>query len=85
MKLVQWDDDNVPPVNTLPNGDGVVADCRYWWNLEVGDQIQYHTEIGTSCYFVIDKQPATPDSGLGEGVYHVVIRTPSLIEGVIFT
>lgn len=85
MKLVHWDDDCVPGVIPLPNGDGLVADCAWFYNLQVGDQIQYHTEIGTSCYFVIDKQPATPDSGLGEGVYHVVIRTPSLIEGVIFT
>lgn len=74
MKLIEWDDDLVPPINVLPNGDGVVADCKYWWNLDVGDQIQYLTELGTSCYFVIDKQPATTDSNLGEGVYNVVIR-----------
>jgi hypothetical protein len=74
MKLVIWDDDCVPPVNRLPNGDGLVADCRYWWNLEIGDMVQYRTEVGTSCYFVIDKQPTTTDSSLGEGVFNVVLR-----------
>lgn len=87
MKIIEWDDDCVPPISVLPNGDGMVADCKYWFNLEVGDQIQYQTEIGTSCYFVIDKQPTTTDNNLGEGVYNVIVRAASIdeqIEGIVF-
>lgn len=73
MKIVQWTDDDVPPVNTLPNGDGIVADCKFWWNLEQGDLIQYITEVGTSCYLVIDIQPATT-SDLGDGVVNCILR-----------
>lgn len=84
MKLVQWDDNSVPPVQVLENGDTMVVDCKYWYDLEIGDQIQYLTEIGTSCYFVVDKQPNMPGEGFGEGVYNVTIRAASLIEGVIW-
>lgn len=85
MKIVIWDDNIVPPVQVLPNDDMLVVDCKYWFDLEVGDQIQYQTEIGTSCYFVIDKQPSLGSGlGFGEGVYNVIIRAASLIEGVIW-
>lgn len=74
MKIVEWDDDNVPPVEVLADGDGIVADCKYWDNLEVGDLIYYITEVGTSVYHVIDREPFCTDGSLGEGVYHVRLR-----------
>jgi len=84
MKIIEWDDDSVPPVQSMDNGDLIVVDCRYWYNLEVGDQIQYRNEDRTECYFVTDKQPNMPGNGFGEGVFNVTIREASLIEGVIW-
>jgi hypothetical protein len=74
MKIVQIDDSDCPPVDVLPNGDGTFVDCKYWLNLDVGDQVQYLSEVGTSCYFVVDKQPTTTDGGFTEGVYQIVLR-----------
>jgi hypothetical protein len=78
MKLVIWDDDDVPAVEVLPTGDGMVADSKYFYNLEIGDQVQYRSEEGTSCYFVVDKQPFEPVCELSRDLFHVTIQKASL-------
>lgn len=57
MQSVTWDDDNVPPVIALPNGDTQFFDYPGLYAFEIGDQIQYVTEVGVSCYRVVDVQP----------------------------
>lgn len=57
MQIVTWDDDNVPPCIALSNGDTQVFDYPGLYAFKVGDQIQYLTEIGVSCYRVMDVQP----------------------------
>lgn len=57
MKTVYWDDDNIPPIIVLPDERVQVFDYPYWDGFEVGDQIVYMTEIGPSCYRVVDVQP----------------------------
>lgn len=61
MKIVDWDDDNIPDVIDIDDGNVVIEDCKYWFNLEVGDQIHYRNEINTNCYFVVDVTPADSD------------------------
>jgi len=56
MQSVTWDDDCVPPLIALRNGDTQFFDRPYWNCFQVGDQIIYMTEIGPSVYRVIDVQ-----------------------------
>jgi hypothetical protein len=75
MKIVEWNDDTIPEdVDPISDDYLKVVDCRWWFDLEVGDQIQYTSELGTECYFVVDRQPTTTDGNLGEGVYNVIIK-----------
>lgn len=57
MQNVFWDDDNVPPLIVMPDETVQVFDYPQWYGFEIGDRITYLTEIGPSCYQVIDVQP----------------------------
>lgn len=60
MKIVTWTRDNVPDdLELTEDGDWAFVDHRIWFNLEIGDQIQYvsFTGNGTRCYFVTDVCP----------------------------
>ena len=66
MKLVHWDDDLVPPVERVRISDGniLIKDNKFLWNLQVGDQIQYRTELNTECYFVTGVEPDGENLGM---------------------
>lgn len=57
MQTVDWDDDNIPPVIALTNGDTQLFDYPGLYAFQIGDQIRYFTEIGVWCYRVVDVQP----------------------------
>lgn len=57
MRLHIWTDDDLPPVHILEDETIQVFDYPSLIGLEVGDQIQYLTDAGTSVYFVVDVQP----------------------------
>lgn len=60
MKIVIWTRDNFPDDLELDDeGNWMFEDRPAWWNLEVGDQIQFVSFIGegTRCYFVTDVWP----------------------------
>jgi len=64
MKLVVWTDGDDPWDGFIDEyGDIVFHDSPQCWNLEIGDQIQYHTELGVSCYIVADVEPQSPFDG----------------------
>jgi hypothetical protein len=55
MRLHIWDDDNPPTVHMDVFGDYIqLYDFPHWVGYEIGDQIQYVTELGTEVYFVMD-------------------------------
>lgn len=56
MRLHIWTDDEMPPVIVIDDECVQVIDYPFWKAYEIGDQIQYQTEVGTSVYFVIDVQ-----------------------------
>lgn len=74
MKFIEMDDEIAPRICDTPDGNMYFIDCQFWFNLEVGDMIQYRTVLGTSCYRVIDKQPAMANNGMTEGVYKIIFK-----------
>lgn len=57
MKIVTWTHDSVPPdLEVDDNGDWMFEDHKFWYNLQIGDQIQYVSYVGqgTRCFIVID-------------------------------
>jgi hypothetical protein len=74
MKLVVWTDSDDPWDGFIDEyGDIVFHDSPGAWNLEIGDQIQYHTELGVTCYIVVDVVPQSPFDGL-----NVLVKVRSL-------
>lgn len=58
MQTIDWDDDNVPPLISAMADDQVqFLDYPGLHAFQVGDQIRYFTEVGVSCYRVVDVQP----------------------------
>jgi hypothetical protein len=74
MRLHIWDDDNTPPVIVLDDDYVQILDYPFWVGYEVGDQIQYMTEVGTNVYFVTDVQPELDIGGLGTEMRRVTVR-----------
>lgn len=54
MKVVKWDDDTVPYVETDDNGDILVEDSRMLFNLQDQDLVIYQTEVGSTLYQVVN-------------------------------
>jgi hypothetical protein len=60
MKIVTWTRDSAPELDIDDNGDYIFEDRAIWYNLRVGDLIQYRSlqqGIGTRCYLVTDVCP----------------------------
>lgn len=57
MQSVDWDDNTVPPVFVLDNGDVYFFDRPSWNAFAVGDQIVHYSEIGPSVYRVVEVKP----------------------------
>jgi hypothetical protein len=54
MRLHIWDDDNPPTVHMDADDQYVkLLDLPHWVGYEVGDQVQYVTELGTEVYLVV--------------------------------
>jgi len=76
MKLVVWAYGDDPWDGFIDEyGDIAFKDSPDAWNLEIGDQIQYQTEMGVSCYIVVDVEPQSPFDGLH---YMVKVRSMEL-------
>lgn len=74
MQTVYWDDDNTPPLIVFPDETVQVFDYPDLHAFAVGDQIVYMTEIGPSCYRVIDVQPEYDDDGQFDEMTRVTIQ-----------
>jgi hypothetical protein len=57
MRLHIWSDDKPPRFIRPDDCDLTIIDYPHWNGFEVGDQIQFLTDLGTSVYFVIDIEP----------------------------
>lgn len=58
MRLHIWQDDKPPRI--ISEGDIKFLsfiDYPHWNAFEIGDQIQYLTDLGTAIYFVVDVEP----------------------------
>jgi hypothetical protein len=74
MRLHVWTDDDPPPVINLTDDYVQILDYPFWVGYEVGDQIQYMTEVGTNVYFVTDVQPEIDIGGLGTEMRRVTLE-----------
>jgi hypothetical protein len=76
MRLHIWNDDDAHPPAVINITDDYiqVLDYPFWVGYEVGDQVQYLTEAGTSVYFVVDVQPETDIGGLGTEMRRVTLE-----------
>lgn len=69
MKLVIWTDADDPVEGYVEeNGDVIFYDNPALFNFEMGDQIQYRTELGVNCYIVVDVDLVSPFDGWGKQV-----------------
>jgi hypothetical protein len=74
MKIVEWDDGNLPAIIVLPNETVQVLDTAQDDCLEVGDMIYYLSEIGTSVYRVTEVEPEYDPVGRKTDLRRVTIE-----------
>lgn len=59
MKIVEWDlHHRVPEMLETADGEYLLEDSIWDWNLEIGDLVQCLSEWGTMCYYVLNVEPA---------------------------